>query len=381
MQSTPISLLNLIHFALAVFLFLWGVALILPQRQARPLRYFGFLLVLLGINVFYLSMYISRTYNELPHLLGIQFPTMLMIGPCLYFFARSVADAWKPARIHFLHFVPALLAIAFNTPVFLMSVEEKLQFMANWDWENREFGWRHELSRAAIVSMAVYHLIALRVLHRGRIASKFGFLLLLTGGPAVVLLTYGLWIGSLWPQEIGIVFLEVHLLSFYLLSHRDRGWLDRLIPGSPPSPEAEDASGTNREKADKGSGGAPATRLHRLDTDQLLQRLEVLMTEEKCFADEDLDIQRLADLLEIKRHQLSELLNHIIGLDFKSYLNQFRVQEARELLLAEPDRSVLSIAFAVGFNSKSSFHQVFRKFAGVTPTEFRERQSSGEAES
>ena len=92
---------------------------------------------------------------------------------------------------------------------------------------------------------------------------------------------------------------------------------------------------------------------------------------EQIYCDEDLSQERLASLLEIKRHQLSELLRVVHNTNFYSFINRHRIACARKLLLEQPDRSVLSIALASGFNSKSTFNSEFKKQTGMTPVEFR----------
>jgi len=58
---------------------------------------------------------------------------------------------------------------------------------------------------------------------------------------------------------------------------------------------------------------------------------------------------------------------------FWDYVNRFRVEEARDLLENNPDVSIISVCFKVGFNSKSSFNTAFKKMTGMTPTEYRSR--------
>jgi 1-acyl-sn-glycerol-3-phosphate acyltransferase len=66
-------------------------------------------------------------------------------------------------------------------------------------------------------------------------------------------------------------------------------------------------------------------------------------------------LQSLSTRLGIQYYQLSQIVNDNLGTSFRSYINQCWLEEARRLLVAKPEMSILDIAFAVGFNSKSAF--------------------------
>jgi len=108
-----------------------------------------------------------------------------------------------------------------------------------------------------------------------------------------------------------------------------------------------------------------------LDVDALKSRLEDLMNVDKVFCDEDLNLKRLANMLSITPHQLSEFLNKHLNISFNYYINRYRVDEAIDLMQAQPDRSITSICFSVGFNSKSAFYEAFAKFVGISPARYR----------
>ncbi len=113
------------------------------------------------------------------------------------------------------------------------------------------------------------------------------------------------------------------------------------------------------------------SRIKGLDIQQIIQRLYEIMEDEKAFADEELSLPDLAKELNISSHQLSEILNEHIQKNFNTFVNEFRVQEAQKLLLEEPDRSILSIGVAVGFNSNTTFCTVFSKMTGMSPKQYR----------
>ncbi len=105
-------------------------------------------------------------------------------------------------------------------------------------------------------------------------------------------------------------------------------------------------------------------------------RLTRLMHIEMAFLEPSLTLPGLAALMECSVNHLSQVINSGFGMSFFDYLNQHRVEYAQQLLSAQDGQhgSVLSIAFAAGFNSNSSFYAAFRKAWGQTPTQFRQSQ-------
>lgn len=118
------------------------------------------------------------------------------------------------------------------------------------------------------------------------------------------------------------------------------------------------------------------SRLSGLDVDMICTRLNELMREEKVFADEELSLRDLAGELGISAHQLSEILNERIKKNFNTFVNEYRIEEARKMLIDEPKRSILSIGIAVGFNSNTTFCTVFSKIEGISPSQYRKQSNT-----
>ncbi len=114
------------------------------------------------------------------------------------------------------------------------------------------------------------------------------------------------------------------------------------------------------------------TLLEGLNLEAIHERLSELMNDERLYQDMDLRMSDVAAQLMITPHQLSQLLNERNKTDFRNYVNHFRIDEAKKLLVEEPERSVISICFHVGFNSKTAFNITFKKMTGSSPKEFRE---------
>ncbi|MCY1251201.1 HTH-type transcriptional activator Btr [compost metagenome] len=72
----------------------------------------------------------------------------------------------------------------------------------------------------------------------------------------------------------------------------------------------------------------------------------------------------------------SRLFKKQTGVSFVEYLTQLRMEKAKELLL-RPDEKVYEIALAVGYQDSRYFSQIFRKYTGDTPSEYRSRFGIG----
>jgi AraC-like DNA-binding protein len=109
----------------------------------------------------------------------------------------------------------------------------------------------------------------------------------------------------------------------------------------------------------------------------LKEILLAYMNKEKPYLDAELTLTSLAKDLKISRSQLSLLINEGIGDNFYDFVNKYRVDEVKRLMSGSnmKNYSLLGIALEAGFKSKSTFNLVFKRFTGLTPTEFKKNIS------
>lgn len=90
-----------------------------------------------------------------------------------------------------------------------------------------------------------------------------------------------------------------------------------------------------------------------------------------------LTIQELASLLDKHPKQVSRLINTYTDGNFNDFINKLRVDDFKVLVLepAYQNYSILGIAKEVGFSSKSTFYKAFKKFEGMSPSEYVEGTS------
>lgn len=126
---------------------------------------------------------------------------------------------------------------------------------------------------------------------------------------------------------------------------------------------------------------APTTRyvkskLNAVNTEESLSKLESWMRKSKPYLDEKLDLEIASRAIGLNVQQTSELLNSKLGISFRSYLNSFRITDAKNFLIDNPEMSILTIAYATGFGSKTAFNVEFKKATGLSPLQFKQSSVS-----
>jgi len=127
----------------------------------------------------------------------------------------------------------------------------------------------------------------------------------------------------------------------------------------------------------------PYRRYGKSDLDELEKRrrkeeLLDLMDGQKPYLNPCLTMSGLARQLRISPRHLSQIINELFGRNFCDFINSYRIEESKRLL-SDPvgeERSILDIAYDVGFNSKSTFNSAFKKHTGMKPSEFRALRSA-----
>lgn len=118
-----------------------------------------------------------------------------------------------------------------------------------------------------------------------------------------------------------------------------------------------------------------AMHVDKETSDQLISKLKKVMEEEKLFLKSDLTLADLAKSIQTNTAYLSRVINDEFEMNFSNFLNKYRIEEAQKLI-ENHKLDVMTfegIAKSCGFISRSSFNQAFKKFTGMTPTEFSQK--------
>lgn len=112
--------------------------------------------------------------------------------------------------------------------------------------------------------------------------------------------------------------------------------------------------------------------LNDIDVDAKVRDLEQVMSADKIYQNENLNLKMLAEAVGLSGHQLSELINTRFGAGFSQFVRERRIDEAKRLLITDKDVSILSISMTTGFRSQSNFYAAFREITGKSPGNYRE---------
>lgn len=99
---------------------------------------------------------------------------------------------------------------------------------------------------------------------------------------------------------------------------------------------------------------------------------EYMEQESKPFLNVKISMIEIAKNLKISSQQLSQVINEKTNLNFNDFVNTYRIEEAKNILLSNTysKLTIDAIAHKSGFHSKSAFYVAFKKHTGNTPKEF-----------
>ncbi len=112
--------------------------------------------------------------------------------------------------------------------------------------------------------------------------------------------------------------------------------------------------------------------------DDLKTRLLKLFEHDKIYQVNELRISTVCESLLTNRTYISKLINDEFEMNFNEFVNKYRVEEAKQLLLSRENNKFTMeyIAQQAGFGSVASFSRVFKEIEGTTPGKYREKNSS-----
>lgn len=113
-----------------------------------------------------------------------------------------------------------------------------------------------------------------------------------------------------------------------------------------------------------------------VNTIEDIKKKIVLIKDKELFLNPNLTLDETAKELKISKHLLSQYLNERVGKSFTNFINEHRIEKAKQLLESKTNYTIEGLGYDSGFNSKSTFFSTFKKLTGKTPSEYQKLHSN-----
>jgi AraC-like DNA-binding protein len=328
-------------------------------------------------------------------------PLIFVLAPLLYLYVRAITNQpEKRAPIILAHLLPCVLVFGLVQTALRIPAPEERSALVREDYLGNPSV--DPLLIVVALQMAVYWVLSVRRLrgYEQRLKQSyseierlnFRWIRVLLG---VMTVLFAFWLIGLFVAKPILVRFNILAcsISVYALGYvglREARVFVGEIEESGPEAFREASPSTTEESAQKEPAeediaealtGTLATKYAKSGLSSglarsHLARLDQHMSTKKPYLQMALTLRELAEQLDISVHHLSQVINQNRGENFFDYVNRLRINEAQRHLAdpTEKDKTVLDIAFEIGFSSKASFNAAFRKYARTTPTRYRKAQ-------
>ena len=331
----------------------------------------GFVLAMTEILLCYTNLMFKMVW-----LIDFAEPTNYLFAPLIYLYIRATLN--KPFRQKdWLHFVPFILYLIYKSIVFFpVSYPQKYNAYISayypelphlpaptGMWNNAAYCISNYTNELFLTSMIIYSVANI-------------WLLMTTFKEKNLPFFYNQNITLSWARRMSFWFISIMVIFVIfkktfphdLGDHLIAAHLTLIIYLISISVIRDSTFFTHENKEIKKYEKSSLTSEIQENT---LAKINHLMETEKPFLSDSFSMPALAKQLSVSPHHLSQILNASLGQSFFDFTAQYRIQEAQKLLLENPNLKIEEIASQVGYNSKSAFNTAFKKFAGVSPSQFR----------
>ena len=134
--------------------------------------------------------------------------------------------------------------------------------------------------------------------------------------------------------------------------------------------EREEVTATSRTK-----------KTYKEDFRNILRPRIAAWVKAKAYTHEQFTLEELASRLYTNKTYLSTFIKEEYDMNFSSWVASLRIDEAKRIMLKEPEKRLQEVAFECGFSSLAYFSSVFSKSEGISPSAWQRefsRKTDGE---
>ncbi|MFO7615488.1 MAG: helix-turn-helix domain-containing protein [Bacteroidales bacterium] len=392
--------LYVILFSLPVYQILFYTVQLLSFKRKNPSKkYLGLLLLSMTVFLILNAVHALGYIEIFSDLYLIYLPVLLSIAPAFFLYFISITsenhDVNKRQRL--ILFSPAVFMFIVNVFVFIIyDKASRVAFLEQGIFQAGTAGDQFTvmlilwMTGVLLVFFQIVFAIIrlLRIIHTEsdlmrQQPSHLAYLewpwVVGIAISVMVFLIINAMFEMLWPVDllgIVIVYNLLMLISGGLtgyLGMKQDGLLNQVAAIGKASYTPE-TSGTEQVK-ESNQFSETHDFIDQKEATVILNKLNKILESEKPYLKSDFSLQDLCHLLHINRRKASYVLNEVLGKNFYGIINEYRVKEAQQLLISDEmsQMKIEALGEMVGFQSKSSFNACFKKYTGLTPSEYKSK--------
>ena len=351
-----------LFFLCSIIVFTFSILQLTSRRKTAVTSSITTLFFLLGYVWLYYGMYRYNRLAAVPWMLYTDISATFMIGPVFFIYHKNLTGCpfSSYAKAAF-QFIPAGLSLLYLI-VFHPASTVSFAQLQGPNPDHFQVPAVRFINALSDLHFCIYALLSLNIVIRllkdcsAHLLKHIRIVLLFFVN---LLLAFIAFItGHILKSEnilcIGVLLTGMNGIFYFFISYRYPEYTQQEIPPLKLN-------------------GKTAVSLPGIDVARIITRLETVMESENGFRDSGITLQSLSILLGIKNHQLSKVMNDHLNCNFRTYINQRRLSEAKRTLTENPDRPIMEVAYAVGFNSKTAFNTAFSRESGMSPSNYRKK--------
>jgi len=282
------------------------------------------------------------------HYLQFGLTACFFVGPFLYFYIKSITNSsnkpFNSWKYHLAILIPIALIVGFIYP-----------------FKNHVDLWRPHIIETIYIQWFIYILASIYLI-RHRIKNLFyrkqkftsldtWLFSILIGNLFLVASYYFTSFVNYISGALTFSFLLYILLLFIFYNKKNKSILFNNL----------------KKYADK--------KIATGEASHLIENLNLVMNnEEGLYKNSNIKSSDIAKKIGVSTHQFSQLLNDNLGKNFSLFINEYRIEAAKKMLVDNSPLTLEAIGYECGFNSKSTFFTTFKKIVGKTPAQFKKYQ-------
>ncbi|RPH29036.1 MAG: AraC family transcriptional regulator [Bacteroidales bacterium] len=371
------------------------LALLLLTKKKKGLSdvFLILFILLMGLRLFanyFSELGIEESY---PQLILIEFAFWPLFGPLLFLYIHTITSQnqnfnWS----YLLHFIPALTVwIGFSEYIFEShSLHFRDYKQSGIFFKIAMYLWFYTTHFYFILSIIKLHRYHRQIKHffSYRKSVDLKWLMILTYGFGIFLFTSLFFILTKSYLNIKIpdflahivwLIMVLYIFGIGFFGYKQKGIFrnyesttTEIMNGIAVSDTSENYSIKHNNK-EKNAGQYVKSKVDETENLEILNRLLNYMENEKPYLNCALDLRMLSVEVNTSPHKLSQVINTSLNKNFFEFVNEYRVNEAKYYLKNKQFtcEKIMNIAFDCGFNSKSSFFSIFKKYTLKTPAQFK----------